>query len=181
MAPPRTLKAPARSASERHRIPQPERFPSQQPVVRRPQQMSAHSEEILYEAVHGREPLHLSGRLEAPHLALALARRLMGNLCSIVRVLVRGVDHGRHHGPTSRRIAAQLVRDQTSRYRSLAFQQLPEEARGGTPITPGLDEDVDHIAVLVNRPPEILLPPLNIDEQFVQVPRVTHPPTTSPQ
>src|SRR6266852_4071720 len=30
--------------------------------------------------------------------------------------------------------AAQLVRDQTSRYRSLVFQQLPEEARGGTPI-----------------------------------------------
>jgi hypothetical protein len=69
--------------------------------------MSAHSEEILYEAVHGRETLHLSGRLEAPHLALALARRLMGNLGSIVRVLVRGVDHRRHHGPTSRRIGGE--------------------------------------------------------------------------
>jgi hypothetical protein len=33
--------------------------------------MSAHPEKTLYEAVHGREALHLSGRLEAPHLALA--------------------------------------------------------------------------------------------------------------
>src|SRR6266852_137954 len=96
----------------------------------------------------------------------------MGNLGSIVRVLVRGVDHGRHHGPTSRRIAAQLVGDQTSRYRSLAFQQLPEEARGGIPITPGLHEDVDHVAVFVDRPPDILLLPSDVDEQFVQVPRV---------
>lgn len=41
-------------------------------------------EEILYEAVHGREALHLGGRLEAPHLALALARQLMGDFSSIV-------------------------------------------------------------------------------------------------
>ena len=116
-----------------------------------PQQVSAYPEEILYEAVHSCEALHLGGRLEAPHLTLALPSRLMGNFGSIVGVLVRGVDHGRHHGPTSRRIAAQLVPDQTSRYRSLVFQQLPEEARGGTPITPGLHEDVGQIAVLVDR------------------------------
>jgi hypothetical protein len=61
--------------------------------------MSAHPEQILYEAVHGRKALHLGGRLEAPHLALALARRLMGDFSSIVRVLVRDVDHRRHQGP----------------------------------------------------------------------------------
>ena len=111
------------SAGAGHRIPDVERSLSQQPVVSRPQQMSAHPEEILYEAVHGREALHLGGRLEAPHLTLALPCRLMGNFGSIVGVLVRGVDHGRHRGPTSRRIAAQLVRGQTSRYRSLVFHE----------------------------------------------------------
>src|SRR6266849_3999642 len=150
-------------------------------MVSGPQQVSAYPEEILYEAVHSCEALHLGGRLEAPHLTLALARRLMGNFGSIVRVLVRDVNHGRHHGSTSRRIAAQLVRDQTSRYGSLAFQQLPEEARGGTPIAPGLHEDIDHVAVFVDRPPEIMLLALDIDEQFVQVPRVTHRPAASPQ
>jgi hypothetical protein len=57
--------------------------------------MSARREEILYEAVHGDEALHLGGRLEAPRLARALARRLRGDFRSIVRVLVRHVDHGR--------------------------------------------------------------------------------------
>jgi hypothetical protein len=51
--------------------------------------MSAHPEEILYEAVHGGEASHLGGRLEAPHLALALARRLMRDFSAIVLVLTR--------------------------------------------------------------------------------------------
>ena len=104
-----------RSAGARHRLPHEERLPSQELVVSGPQQVSAHPEKILYEAVHGCEALHLGGRLEAPHLALALACRLMGHFGPIVRVLVRGVDHGRHHGPMSRRITTQLVRDHASR------------------------------------------------------------------
>ena len=71
--------------------------------------MSAHSEKILYEAVHGCEALHLGSRLEAPHLTLPLACRLMGNFGSIVGVLVRGVDDGRHHGPASRRVPGKVV------------------------------------------------------------------------
>ena len=120
-------------------------------MVSRPQQMSAHSKEILHDAVHGREPLHVSGRLEAPHLSFALPRRLMGNFGAIVRVLVRRVDHGRHHSPMSSRITAQLVHNHTARDGALAFQQLPKEAPGGAPITPGLHEDVDHVAVFVDR------------------------------
>jgi hypothetical protein len=41
----------------------------------------------------------------------------------------------------------------------LSLQQLPEEAGSGMPITPGLQENVDHVAVLVDGPPEILLTP----------------------
>ena len=40
-------------------------------MVSGPQEVSAYPEEILYEAVHGCEALHLGGRLEAPHLTLA--------------------------------------------------------------------------------------------------------------
>ena len=68
--------------------------------------MSAHSEEILHQAVHGHEPLHVGGRLEAPHLALSVTGRLVGDFGSIVRVLARAVDHRRHHGTVRRRIAA---------------------------------------------------------------------------
>ncbi len=105
----------ARSADARHRVPFDERPCSEQAVVSRPQQMSADPEEILHEPMYRREALHMGGRLEAPHLPFALARRLMGDFGSVVRVLVRGVDHRRHHGPMSRRITTQLVRDHASR------------------------------------------------------------------
>ncbi len=40
------------------------------------------------------------------------------------------------------------------------------------PIAPRLYEDVEHVAVLVHGPPQILLPPPDLDEQFIQMPGV---------
>ena len=62
-------------------------------MVDGPQQMSAHPEEILHHAVDRREALHVGGGLEAPHLALALSRRLVRHLGSVVRKLSRAMNH----------------------------------------------------------------------------------------
>ena len=62
-------------AGARHRIPFDERSCSKRTVVNRPQQMSADSKEILYDAMDG--SVAMGGRLEAPHLTLALPGRLM--------------------------------------------------------------------------------------------------------
>ena len=67
-------------------------------MVSRPQEVSTDSEESLHDTVHRREPVALSGRRDTPHLALPLTRRVVGDLGSIVRVLISDVDHGRHHG-----------------------------------------------------------------------------------
>ena len=60
--------------------------------------MSPDSNESLHHFVYRREPLHVGSRHEAPHPALPLTRRLVGDLGSIVRALISGVDHRRHHG-----------------------------------------------------------------------------------
>jgi len=54
-----------------------------------------------------------------------------------------------------------------------------EGAFGGPLVAPRLEKDIDHVAVLINGPPEILSAPLNGDEQFIQVPRVAQPPLPS--
>ena len=122
-----------------------------------------------------------AGGLEPSHLALALAGRLMREFGPIVLVLRRAVHDRRHHATVGRRVAAQLVGDQPAGHTALAFQQLPEEAFGRVPITSRLHEDVDHVAVMVDGAPEILLAPLNGDEQFVQVPRVAQASLPAPQ
>ena len=69
-------------------------------------------------------------------------------------------------------VAAQLVCHQPPGFASLTFQELAEEPLGRLPVAARLDENVDHVAVLVNGAPQIL--PLTLDrhEDFVQVPRV---------
>ena len=114
----------------------------------------------------------MSGRFEPSHLAFALPRRLMRNFRSIVLVLRRAVRDRWHDGAVGRRVAGKFVRDQSSRLTALPFQQLAEKARGRTPIAPGLDQDVDDVAVLVNGAPEVLPPTLDVHEQFVQVPGI---------
>ena len=49
------------------------------------------------------------------------------------------------------------------------------------PIAPGLDEDVDHIAVLVNGTPQILALALDVHDQFVQVPGVAQASSPAPE
>ena len=55
--------------------------------------MSRDSKEILHNSMYRREPLHVGGRREASHLALSLTCRVVGDLGSIVRVLIGAVEH----------------------------------------------------------------------------------------
>ena len=96
----------------------------------------------------------------------------MRDFRAIVFVLLGTVDHGRHHGTVRRRVAAQLVCDQPARLAALAFQQLPEEPCGRPPIAPRLHENVEDVAVLVHGTPQILLLPLDLHEELVQIPGV---------
>ena len=100
------------SAGTGHLIPDAERAGSERPVVHSAEQMPADAKEILHGSVHREKPLRVRGGFEAPHLALPLPGRLVGDFRQIVRVLVRAVDHRRHHGPERRWVAASLVGDQ---------------------------------------------------------------------
>ena len=139
------------------------------------QEVAADPKEILHGAVHREKPLRVRGGLKTPHLAFPLPGWLVRGFGSVVRVPVRAVDDGRHHGAAGGWVAEQLVGDHSSRDTALSFQQLAEESDGRPPIAPGLDQDVDHVAVLVHGTPQVLLPPLDFDEYLVQIPGVAHP------
>jgi hypothetical protein len=83
--------------------------------------VTADSEEVLDEAMHREEALRVTGRLKLSHLALSLAGDLMGHLRPVVRVL-RGVVHHRgDHRAMGRRVALELVGDETARLVALSF------------------------------------------------------------
>ena len=69
-------------------------------------------------------------------------------------------------------VTSQLVGDETERFLALTLQQLPKEPPCRTPGPTGLDKDIDHIAVLIHRTPQILALPIDRDEDLVQIPCV---------
>ncbi len=133
-------------------------------MVSRAHEVPPNPEKVLDDSVNGEEALRLAWRLEPAHLSFPLPGRLVGDLRSVVGVLPRIVDNGGHGGSMSGAIAAQFVRNQPVGFHSLSFQQLAKKAFGCTPIPTGLDEDVDHITVLVDGAPEILTLALDVDE-----------------
>ena len=78
--------------------------------------------EKAFQLVYREKPLRVRSGFEQAHLSLALSRRLMRNLCAIVRVSVRAMGDGRHDRSVRSLVAAQLVGDQSPRLTLLALQ-----------------------------------------------------------
>ena len=96
----------------------------------------------------------------------------MGGFGPIVRVAGRVVGDRRHDVVMSDTVAAQLVGHETTRFLSLAPQESPKEPPRRTPVSTRLDENVDQVAVLIHRAPEILALTIDRHEDFVQEPRI---------
>ncbi len=79
-------------------------------------------------------------------------------------------------------IASQLVRYNPSRLYLMLFQQPPEETLSSSTVTTGLEKHIDHLAILVNSPPQILLLTTNLHKYFVDVECIAEPlmPTLQP-
>ena len=133
-------------------------------MVHGPQQMPADAKEVLHDAVHRGETLQVRGRLEPPHLALPLSCGLVRDFGAVVRILIRTVDDRRHHYTARRRVTAEFVGDQPARDTALPLQQRPEEPYRGATIPTRLHEDVQQVAVLVDRAPQVLLATVQGDE-----------------
>ena len=97
-------------------------------MIRGAQQVTSHSEKILNDTMEGQEPLCLAGRFEAPHITFPLPRRLMRNFNAIVGVTLRVVRDFAQDRSNRRRVAPQLVCDDSNWLPSLTPQK-PSENR----------------------------------------------------
>src|SRR6476469_5573924 len=123
----------------------------------------------------GEEVLRLFGRFEPLHLPLSSSRRPMRILGPIVQISALSVLDAGKQLTLSDTIAPQLVSHDHSREVLQTLQKPPEEALGGVGIAPGLNEDVQHNAILIDGAPEVMLHALDPDEDFVHVPLIAWP------
>lgn len=117
------------------------------------------------------EPLRLARGLEAPHDLLSSPGVPMRGFGSIVQPFVLAMfDPGSDLG-FGRRVRAELVRDQHARLTPTP-EQLSKEASGCARVPTRLNQDIQHIAIGADRPPEPVLLALDRDDDFVEMPFV---------
>ena len=117
----------------------------------------------------------MPGRGEAFHRPLALPGGLVRVLGPVVQILGPAMLHRRHELAVRDPVAAQPVGDDDPRHVLQALEQLAEELLGGHRVSAWLDQDVEHIAVLIDRAPQVVDRAVDADEDLVEVPFVAGP------
>jgi hypothetical protein len=89
--------------------------------------------------------------------------------------------HAGHDLLLCRAVGAELVGDQALGLQALLLQQAGEKPLGGLGIAAGLDDVVEHIAILIDRPPQPMLPAGDRYHDLVEMPDVVRPGRLSPK
>ena len=131
--------------------------------------VSTWMEVAVDEGMSGEEVLRLFGRFEPLHLPLSSSRRPMRILGPIVQISALSVFNAGKQLTPSDTIAPQLVGHDHPWDVLETLQKPPEEALCGGGIPPGLNEDVEHNAILIDGAPEVVLHALDPDEDFVSM------------
>ena len=120
-------------------------------------------------------------RREAFHRPLAVPGRLVRVLGAVVQVRRPAMPHRRHELAVRHLVAGELVGDDHPGHLPQALEQSAEELLGGHRVSARLDQNVEHVAGLVDRAPQVPLCAVDLDEHRIQVPFVAQPPTTTAQ
>src|SRR4051794_28801617 len=107
-------------------------------------------------AVGREEALGVPRRLEPAHLPFSSSGGLVRYLGPVVDIAALAMLDAGQDVALCGAVAAQLVGHDHPRNVLQAAQQLAEEPLGSPGIAPALHEDVEHVAMLVHSPPEIM-------------------------
>lgn len=93
-------------------------------------------------------------------------------LRSVVQPLMRAMLDAGHDFPLGSIVGPELVGDHDTRCSPLSFQQFAHQAFGRLGVSPALDENVEHEAILIDGAPKPVLFASDADDDLVQMPFV---------
>lgn len=110
--------------------------------------------------------------LEASHHALSQSGWLVRSLGAVILSLILAVLDTRHDLLLGRMVAPELICDDHARHILQTLQKLTKEHLGGFLIRLVLRQYIQHSTILIHRSPQIMDSPIDLEEQFVQMPPV---------
>jgi hypothetical protein len=131
--------------------------------------------------IGGEEPLGLSWRLEPQHAPFPLAGGLMGVLRPVIQIAMLAMFYTRQELSLGGSITLQLIRDEDPWGILASFEELAEEFLRRLLVSPALHQDVEDMAVLIDRSPEIGPLTTNREKDLIQLPLITSLRATVPK
>jgi hypothetical protein len=129
-------------------------------------------DEVSYGWEDRDEKLERPLRSEMLHHTLSLSKRHMGVLGPVVQAFVRAMlDIG--HDPRSRRaVGSEFAGDYPLRLHALLRQQSGQKTLRRLGVAAGLHDLIEHIVLLINRPPQAVLFADDADPRLVKMPDI---------
>src|SRR5215813_5669097 len=124
-------------------------------------------------AIGGEKPLSMARGLEPLHAPLPLAGGLVGVLRPSVQIAVLAMFYPWEDLALSGSVAFEFVSDDHARHVSQSLEQLTKESLRRFLIPAALHQDIQHVPVLIHRPPQIVPFPLDRQKDFIHLPFVT--------
>ncbi len=76
--------------------------------------------------------------------------------------------HAWQHFSFGSAVARKFIGDEDTRHVGAALEELAEELLGCCFVSSALDQDIQDVPVLINRTPQVLALPLDLQENFVE-------------
>ena len=148
-------------------------------VLRGREAVTSRAEVLGDGAIRGEEPLGVSWGLEPLHPPLSLT----GGLVRIFRAVIQGpvlamFYAGQELSPGCP-IALELIGDEPPWYIRQPFEEFAKEPFGRSLIATGLDQDIENIAMVIDRPPEVVPLAMNGQKYLIQMPLIAWPRTST--
>jgi hypothetical protein len=118
--------------------------------------MPAWSKVLGDRPIRGEKPLGMPWGFEPLHPPLPLAGGLVRVLGTVVEVPMLAVLHSRQDLPLCSPIALQFIRNDHPGDILTAFEKLAEKLLRGLLIPAALHQNVEHVAVLIHCPPQVV-------------------------
>jgi hypothetical protein len=115
----------------------------------------------------------MTGGFESTHRSFALTRWLLRVLGPIVEAFVLPMRDAAQDVLFGCSVTRQCIGNDDPWDILTPFEELPKELLGGILISSALDENIQHIAVLINRPPQVMELAIDFEEDFIKMPFVT--------
>ena len=118
--------------------------------------MSVWAEVLRDGPIRSEETLGVAGALKPLHAPLPLTYRLVRVLRAIIEIPVLAMFHLRQAFSLGDTVTLQFIGDEHPRDGGQPFEQLAEELLCGPLIPETLDQDIEHIPLLIHRPPQMM-------------------------